>query len=56
MLSGDFHFAQVFTLWPSPWYLIAIHFVVCIVALTSLGRVTLAYLYSCSHREIIISM
>lgn len=56
MLSEDFHFAQVFMLWPSPWYLIAIHFVVCVVALTSLGRVTSAYLYSCSHREITISM
>lgn len=35
MLSEDFHFAQVFTPWSSPWYLIAIHFVVCAAALTS---------------------
>lgn len=56
MLSEDFHFAQVFMLWPSPWYSIAIHFVACIVALTSLIRVTLAYLYSSSHRGITIFM
>lgn len=36
MLSEDFHFAQVFTPRPSPWYLIAIHFVVYVAALTSL--------------------
>lgn len=35
MLSEDFHFAQVFVPWPSPWYLIVIHFVVCGAALTS---------------------
>lgn len=46
MLSEDFHFAQVFTPWPSPWYLIAIHFVVYLMALALHGRVTLAYLFS----------
>lgn len=56
MLSEDFHFAQVLTPRPLPWYLIAIHFVVYIVALTSLWRVTLAYLFSRSHREITISV
>lgn len=35
MLLEDFHFAQVFAPWPSPRHLIAIHFVVCGAALTS---------------------
>lgn len=45
MLSEDFHFAQVFTPWSSPWYLIAIHFAEYVAALDSHGRVTLAYLF-----------
>lgn len=45
MLSEDFHFAQVFTPWPSPWHLIAIHFAVYIAALALHWRVALADLF-----------